>query len=277
MKNLNLTLSLALLVTLASCQSLNGKSQQTKNIVATYKGGSVTSNEVNYELNKIIAGNDKLKNLTFDQLNKDQKEALVKEVVLKNSSYKEAKRRGLNKDSDYQEALKIFESDLLKQKLLVALVKEAQEEENVRKNYDKLAAEIKGKKDFKISYIAVKTQKEAEEISKILAKSPSLFAAQAKKKSIDKEVGKNGGQVGFVLEDSLAPEVTKEIKSLKKDEISKPIFTSNRWVIIRFEDERSAEILPYEKAKDALAQNLAKKAVEDFVSESIKKAEIKIN
>jgi peptidyl-prolyl cis-trans isomerase C len=277
MKNLNLTLSLALIFALASCQSLNGKSQQTKNIVATYKGGSVTSNEVNYELNKIIAGNDKLKNLTFDQLNKDQKEALVKEVVLKNSSYKEAKRRGLNKDSDYQEALKIFESDLLKQKLLVALVKEAQEEKNVRKNYDKLAAEIKGKKDFKISYIAVKTQKEAEEISKILAKSPSSFAAQAKKKSIDKEVGKNGGQIGFILEDSLAPEVTKEIKSLKKDEISKPIFTSNRWVIIRFEDERSAEILPYEKAKDALAQNLAKKAVEDFVSESIKKAEIKIN
>ena len=115
MKNLNLTLSLALIFALASCQSLNGKSQQTKNIVATYKGGSVTSNEVNYELNKIIAGNDKLKNLTFDQLNKDQKEALVKEVVLKNSSYKEAKRRGLNKDSDYQEALKIFESDLLKQ------------------------------------------------------------------------------------------------------------------------------------------------------------------
>lgn len=47
-------------------------------------------------------------------------------------------------------------------------------------------------------------------------------------------------------------------------------------MLIKFDDERSAEILPYEKAKDNLAQNLAKKAMEDFAQQTIEKAKISI-
>ena len=46
---------------------------------------------------------------------------------------------------------------------------------------------------------------------------------------------------------------------------------NGKWLIIKLDDERSAEILPYEKAKEGLAQNLAKKAVEDFVSQGLEK------
>ena len=35
-------------------------------------------------------------------------EAVIKEVILKEMAYKEAKKRKLDKDKDYQEALKIF-------------------------------------------------------------------------------------------------------------------------------------------------------------------------
>ena len=58
--------------------------------------------------------------------------------------------------------------------------------------------------------------------------------------------------------------------------ISKPFFTNEKWLIIKLDDERPAEILPYEKAKVALAQNLTKKAVEDFVSKGLDKANISI-
>lgn len=270
-------LTLSLILALASCQNTDNAKSTKKNIVATYSDGEITAEAVNYEIGKIKTKNDKLKNITFDSLNNEQKEALVKEVVLKEIAYKEAKKRGLNKEEDYQAALKLFESDLLKQKLLIALVKDAQEEKNLRKNYDELSAKAKGKKDFKVSYIAVKTQKEADEIFQSLTKNPSSFAAQAKKKSIDKETAKRGGDLGFVMEDSLSPEVVKEIKTLKKNEISKPISASGRWIIVKFEEERNTEILPYEKAKEALKQNLAKKAVEDFVVQSLEKAKISLS
>lgn len=278
--------ALSLILILSSCQnSFNSRvsskedsaaNDPTKTIVSTYSGGEVTLKDVNVELEKLIAKNDKLKGLTFDKLNPQQKEAVIKEVILKEMAYKEAKKRNLNKDKDYQEALKSFESELLKQKLLFTLAKEASDEKNVKKNYDELAAKLKDKKDLKISYIAVKTQNEAEAIHQSLLKSPSSFASQAKRKSIDKEVAKKGGDLGFVMEDALPAEVVKQAKLLNKGQLSKPIQVAGKWVIIKLDDERPAEILPYDKAKDALTQNLAKKAIEDFISQSFEKAKINI-
>lgn len=273
-------------LTLSACQtSLNSKASskeesvandQAKKVISTYSGGEVTLKDVNIELEKLIVQNAKLKGLTFDRLSSDQKEAIIKEVVLKEIAYKEAKKRSLNKDKDYQEALKVFETELLKQRLFVAIAKEASDEKNVKKNYDELVAKLKDKKDLRISYIIVKTQNEAEAIYQTLLKYPNSFASQAKKKSLDKEVAKKGGDLGFVMEDSLPAEVAKQAKLLTKGQISKPIQVTDKWAVIKLEDLRPAEITPYEKSKDALAQNLAKKAIEDFVSQSLEKAKISI-
>ena len=273
-------------LTLSACQtSFNSKvankeelvaNDPTKKVISTYLGGEVTLKDVNIELEKLIVQNAKLKGLTFDKLSSDQKEAIIKEVVLKEMSYKEAKKRSLNKDKDYQEALKVFETELLKQRLFIALAKEASDEKNVKKNYDELVIKLKDKKDLRISYIIVKTQNEAEAIYQSLLKSPNSFASQAKRKSLDKEVAKKGGDLGFVMEDSLPAEVTKQAKLLTKGQISKPLQVTDKWAVIKLEDSRPAEIAPYEKAKDALAQSLAKKAIEDFLTQSLEKAKISV-
>ena len=286
MKHSLKTSLLLITIFLTSCQtSLNSKvsskeesaaNDPSKTVVSTYSGGQITLKDVNVELEKLIIKNDKLKGITFDKLSADQKEAIIKEAVLKEMAYKEAKKRSLNKDKEYQEAIKLFESELLKQKLFVTLAKEAADEKNVKKNYDELVAKLKNKKDLRISYIVVKSQNEAEAIYGSLLKSPNSFAALAKRKSLDKEVGKKGGDLGFVLEDALPAEVVKQARTVAKGGIAKPVQTSGQWAIIKLEDERPAEITPFEKAKDALAQNLAKKAIEDFVSQSFEKAKISI-
>ena len=283
----NYLTALSLILALSSCQALlNSKvsskedsaaNDSSKTIVSTYSSGQVTLKDVNFELEKLVAKNEKLKGLTFDKLSQEQKEAVIKEVIIKEIAFKEAKKRNLDKDKDYQEALKNFESELLKQKLIFALAKEATDEKNVKKNYDELAAKLKDKKDIRISYISVKTAKEAEALYQVLAKYPNSFASQAKKKSLDREVAKKSGDLGFVMEDSLPSEIVKQVKTMNKGQVSKPIQLSNgKWAIIKFEDERPAEISPYEKVKDALAQNLAKKAIEDFVSQSFEKAKMSI-
>ncbi len=277
--------SLTLILALSSCQNISSKTannaasatdDQSTTIVSTYSGGEVTLKDANYELSRLVSKNDKLKGLTFDKLSPEQKEAVIKEVVLKEMAYKEAKKRNLNKDKDYQEALKSFESELLKQKLLFTLAKEAIEEKNVKKNYDELVTKLKDKKDLRISYIALKTQNEAEAVYQTVVKSPNFFASIAKKRSVDKEVAKKGGDLGFIVEDVLPADVLKQAKTLQKGQISKPFFTNSKWVVIKLDDERLAQVLPYEKAKEALAQNLAKKAMEDFASQSFEKAKISI-
>jgi len=276
-KPTQLLTTLILTLFLASCQNLHDSaSADSSAIVAKYKGGQVLLKNANLELNRLISKNEKLKGLTFEKLNSEQKEAVIKEVILNEIAYKEAKKRNLDKEKDYQEAVRIFELELLKQKLLITIAKEATDENSLRKNYNELVEKLKNKKDLRISYIAVKTRKEAEALYKSLIKAPRSFASLAKKKSLDREVAKKGGDLGFVLEDVLPADVLKQVKTLQKGQISKPFTTNEKWVVIKLDDERPAEILPFEKAKDALANNLAKQAMKDFASQSFEKAQINI-
>jgi len=276
-KSFQLLKALPLTLFLASCQNLHDStSNDASAIVATYKDGQVSLKDTNLELNLLISKNEKLKGMTFEKLNSEQKEAVIKEFILSEIAYKEAKKRNLDQEKDYQEALKSFESELLKQKLLITIAKEASDENSLRKNYNELTEKLKNKKDLRISYIAVKTQKEAEALYQKLIEAPHSFASLAKKKSLDREVAKKGGDLGFVLEDALSTDVLKQAKALRKGQISKPFITNEKWVVIKLEDEKAAEILPFEKAKDALANNLAKKAIEDFASQSFEKAKINI-
>ena len=269
--------ALPLILFLTSCQNLHDSaSSESSAIVATYKGGQVSLKDANLELNLLISKNEKLKGLTFEKLNSEQKEAVIKEVILNEITYKEAKKRNLDQEKDYQEALRIFKSELLKQKLLFTIAKEANDENSLRKNYNELVEKLKNKKDLRISYVAVKTQKEAETLYQRVIKAPRSFASLAKKKSLDRETAKKGGDLGFVLEDGLPADVLIQAKALRKGQISKPFTTNGTWLVIKLDDERAAEILPFEKAKDALANNLAKKATKDFSSKSLEKAQINI-
>ena len=254
----------------------SNKGSAEENIVANYKGGYVTANQAQIELNKLAVQNPDLKGITFESLNNDQKEIIIKEIVLKEIAYKEAKKERLNKEKDYKQALKLFETELLKQKLFVKITEDAKKEENLKKNYDELVKNLKDKQDIRISYIALKTEKEANSLHKILTKYPNSFVKQAKLKSIDKETAKNGGDLDFIIEDALPKEIALHAKQLEKGEISKAFKLADKWVIIKLEDLRPAKIAKFEDAKQALATSLSQKALQDFISESIQDANISI-
>ncbi len=257
-------------------KSSNNSKDPSKIIVSNYRSGEVTLKETQIELDKLALKNEKLRGLKFDNLTANQKEAVIKEVVLKEIAHKEAKKRNLHEEKNYKESLKTFENEVLSQNLYADIAKKAGSEEKVKKHYDKLAKDLEGKKDVKIRYISVKTQKEADSIYKILAKSPKSFTSQAKRKSLDKQSAKNGGDLGFVLRTQLQPEIADITKNLKKGEISKPISLTDKWVIIKLEDERDTQIAKFEDVKEALAGNLSQKALQEFISKNLEQAEISI-
>jgi len=248
-------------------------------ILATFAGGDIKLSQVKREFNKITSRDEKLKKIAFDDLTKEQKKIIINEVVINDVSYQKAKELKLNNDSDYLEALKLFETELLKQKLYLHIANQIKSEENLKKNYQELASKLANKKDYRFSYIAVKDEKEAkkeaDEIYEKLLKNPQKFSDIAKKKSVDKDTAKKGGDLGYIIEDALPAEILSSLKKLKKGQISKPILSANRFLIIKFVDERKAEILSFEKSKEALTQGLIKKALEDFNEQAIKESKIK--
>jgi parvulin-like peptidyl-prolyl isomerase len=252
------------------------KTTAEKTIVATYNKGQITLAEAQLELEKIASKSEKLKDIKFSDLKKDQQELIIKEMVLQKIVYQEAKKMGFKKEKSYEKAVKNFKQEFLKQKLYNHLVSTAKTNENVQKNYNELLEKSKNKLDFKISYIAVDNQKKAEEIYQKLLKNPSNFAKQAKQSSIDAETAKKGGNLGFVFEDNLPASLVENLKQLKKNQITKPIAVVDSWFIVQLQQTRKAEILPFEKAKEQLAENLAKLAVEDFIEKSLEQAKINI-
>ena len=274
MKKTFFTLCLALCT--FSCAMFSQKTTAEKTIVATYDKGQITLAEAQLELEKIASKSEKLKDIKFSDLKKDQQELIIKEMVLQKIVYQEAKKMGFKKEKSYEKAVKNFKQEFLKQKLYNHLVSTAKTHENVQKNYNELLEKSKNKLDFKISYIAVDNQKKAEEIYQKLLKNPSNFAKQAKQSSIDAETAKKGGNLGFVFEDNLPASLVENLKQLKKNQITKPIAVVDSWFIVQLQQTRKAEILPFEKAKEQLAENLAKLAVEDFIEKSLEQAKINI-
>ena len=248
----------------------------SKIVISNYKGGKVTLREAQLELNKLIVRNEKLRGLTFENLTSDQKESIIKEIILKKISYKEARKRNLHKNKEYKEALRLFETEMLKNNLYADITKKASEEENLKKTYEKLVKDLENKKDYRISYIALKTENQANLLHKTLSRSPKSFARQAKRKSVDKETGKNGGDLGFILEDALPVEIVDQAKQLEKGKISKPFKLADKWVIIKLTDQRPAKTSKFEEVKQSLAQSLGAKALQDFISKSIEEANINI-
>ncbi|MFT6321600.1 MAG: parvulin-like peptidyl-prolyl isomerase [Granulosicoccus sp.] len=279
----SISILIVILITLASYKlfsnsdsNVSAQNDPRKITIANFSGGKVTLRESQLELDKLILKNEKLRGLTFDNLNADQKESIIKEIILKKTAYKEAKKRNLDESKNYQEALNLFETELLKQQLYADISAKASELDNVQKNYDQLVKELESKKDLRISYIAVKTQNEADDIFEILAKYPNEFARQAERKSIDKDIAKKGGDLGFVLEDVLPEQILNTAKTLTKGQISQPISLGEKWVIVKLTDQRPAQVAKFEDVKVSLARSLAAKALQDFISKSIEDAKITI-
>lgn len=247
-----------------------------KNIVANYKDGYVTLDQAQIELNKLALQNPDLQGIAFESLDNNQKEIIVKEIVLKEIAYKKAKEQKLNKTDDYKQALKLFEAEMLKQQLFIKIAQGAKNEENLKKSYDELVAQLKDKEDIRIRYIALKTQKEAGILYRKLKKYPKSFSYQAKKKSIDKQTAKNGGDLDFILEDALPKEIVEQANLLEEGKISKPFKLADKWVIIKLEGKRKAVATKFEDVKETLAQSLSQKALQDFISKSIDQAAISI-
>lgn len=281
MKKTSLIIILSLIINFTSCQMI-GKNDPSaakdpkKIIIASYKGGKISLQDAEDELQKISRQNSNLDNITFEQLNFDQKKSIIQEIILRKLSYKIAKKRKLHKEEDYKKSVKDFKINLLQQKLLLDLYKDIQKEENLQKEYNKLVTDLEGKKDYKIRYIALKTQKEADNLYKKLKRRPKNFIREAKRKSIDKESAKNGGDIGYVLENNLPIAIAKNIKELKKGKISKPMNIGDKWLIVKLEDIRNAKINSFADSKKSLSLALSNKAKKEFVSKILKEAEIDI-
>lgn len=272
---------LLILSSLSSCQNFKAYHEAELDLakdneiaVAKYNNKYVTLEDAKIELNKFIIQHPSLKGLEFNKLDNDQKKLIIKEVIANKVLVEKAISQKLN-DEEFNKAVRIFKETLLKEKLLNEITKEVKNEEFIKKKYDELAAKLKTKQDIRIKYIALANKREADDLFKILIKSPQKFSYYAKKKSLDKETAKKGGDLGYVLRDQLPQAIAKYSKNMKKYQISKPIKSNDSWIIFKLYGQRPAKIANFEDVKNNLASQLAKEKIQEFSEDLIDDNKVK--
>ncbi len=141
-------------------------------------------------------------------------------------------------------------------------------EAEIRAAYDQSQNSFIVPRQFKLSQIFVlapaetdkaafaKAQAKINDLNEKARKRGADFAALAKASSEHAESAGKGGDMGWVAEASLIPELRDPLGNLKKGDVGGPIKTAQGWHILRLEDVREKGVRPLPEVRDQIAAAL---------------------
>ncbi len=189
----------------------------------------------------------------------------VDELVKKEMLYLEAKKRGLDKNKDYQRKLEEFKKITLINTLLEKEIEAGSKvtDKDIKDYYDSHKDDFTINTQVKISQIVVKTEDEVKKVHDRL-KAGEDFGKVASDMSIDKVSAKSGGNLGTFKKGDLSPELEEAVFRLKKGEVSMPIKLKDGMHILKVTDAKGS-VVDFEKIKGLIAQRMtAEKQRESF-------------
>lgn len=239
--------------------------------IATVNGVAIYESDIQNRLNT-ISPNAKI---DLASLPKEVLEALVLEVNVNNTIDKEAKKLKYQNDPEINKKVEDYKKELVREKFLKEQVYSKATEQRALEEYNLMVEHLKGKEERKIKHILVSTEEEIERARRSVMRSGN-FEKVAKEKSIDTASAENGGDIGYVLQEELVPEFGDVAFILKVGEVSKPVKTQYGWHIIKVEDIRPAEFMPFEDVKDGIIQRLQEQIIQEYLIELTQNADVEL-
>ncbi len=221
---------------------------------------------------------------SLDQLPKDTVNKIVKQIVERKLLAKHAISTGIKNKKEYTEKLAQIEEALATDVWMrYELGKVKVTPKEVKDFYNNHIDKFSKPAEVQARHILVKTEKEAQDIIKILNKTSSKkveekFIELAKEKSTGPS-GKNGGELGWFSQEKMVKPFADAAFALNsKSFTKKPVQTKFGWHIIYVEDKKAATTVPFETIADKLAEAAKtekfKKELDDKVGELVKRAKV---
>lgn len=258
----NILAALAFGLLLPSAQAADG-------VAATVNGKPIKQSLMDYIIKDATARGQKVDdNVRKNVLNK----LISSELVLQ-----EAQKQGLDKKPEY-----LAREELLKRELLVNtyienyIKKNPVDEAATKAEYERFKKQM-GDKEYNARHILVATEAEAKDIIAQLAKG-SDFARLAKEKSKDPGSKDKGGDLGWFAPGGMVRPFSEAVTKLQKGLYTTvPVQTQFGWHVIRLEDTRALQPLPYDKIKDDLQKQVQQRNLEKMLGDLREKAKVVAN
>jgi len=271
----NAIIVIALVAVVAVVYFVVGNGDKQKgDVIAKVNGQPIYKDEVNEQLSELLKRQGAQVKADYDNLDDKAKYIVVKELAAQKLILEQAYDEGIDETENVKKRLDKVKDQIIKDEFLAQKAKPAIDDDKLKARYDELVKELEGKTQYKTSHILVKTEKEAKKVERQLKK--KSFAEVAKAESIDESSASNGGDLGYLLSGQMLPEFEEKITDIKEGEISEPFETHLGWHIVKLEDKRPAKADPYEESKLRIAQNMAGNAIQDYIKNIVKDANIEL-
>jgi peptidyl-prolyl cis-trans isomerase C len=265
MRPLHLLIPVLLLfaVIMSGC---NKESGGTGPIVATVNGESIRESEYKDAL-RAQFGTDSARN---DAERKQAIDLLVKRKLL----VQEARNQKLEEREDVARAIRLSREELLIRAVSLQYLQDNPvSEDDAKLRYEALKQE----REYKVSHILLPSEAEA---SKAIAdiKAGKSFAAIAKAKSLDVDSAKRGGDIGWINQHVLAPQLYFAAAELKDGALSAtPVQSGYGWHILKRHASRKTKLPPFDKIKQKMIELVRRERLDHLSNHLREKSKIVIS
>lgn len=212
----------------------------------------------------------------FEDLPADAKQKIVEQAVERKLLTAEANKSGVEKDKEYQEALKRIKGDLALEMWMKKIYDGVKvDAKDVKDYYDKNADKFMQPATVKAKHVLVKSDEEAKEVIKQMSglsgqQLADKFAEVATAKSAGVS-GQGGGDLGWFAANQMVKPFADAAFALKKGEMTKtPVQTQFGFHVILVEDTKASEKAGFDLVKAQIENGLKMEKFRVQVSEKAK-------
>jgi len=264
-KLIKYALSGSLLALLAAMPAIINAQSATKlpdGVAATVNGRTVSELSVKNVMTQIAGQGE----------TPDRKQILTELINLEVLT-QAAEALGLDKKPEVAAALHLQYTQSMSNAYLSEVGQEIEvSDEEIRAEYDRQAANIEAD-EYNASHILLDSKADAADVIREL-QSGGGFAQLAIDRSTG-PTGQNGGNLGWFQSNSMVPEFSAALATMKNGETStKPVKTEFGWHVIRLNDTRSAATPDFESVKSSMKNVVVRNRLAAKLGELLDAADI---
>lgn len=193
----------------------------------------------------------------------------VRTLILQQILFKEALAAGWDKTPEMAEQLERLRQGAIAETYLQSIAKVPEgypSEAEVKTVYEAKKDSLQVPKQIRLAQIYIAIPKDApkeaqdkarvriDEISKSVKNGD--FAAVARDKSEERETAARGGEVGWLPEARIQPEIRTKVSSLSKGNVTEPVRLEDGWYVVKVLDINESHTATLDEVKDQLVKAL---------------------